>query len=537
MTCDKFKQEVVEAELDDCRAAATQGKVGEIFGLVKGKGPSWHGPRGWEASAVSEHDAQSTLLGREGRLEAGGWGKTELHRQTFKELGEFVRLPAGLVVATVAAMWGHWQTSTVAAERQIAEEMAKAACMVPSLFAFTMEQQATALHLLVEWATLETRRPYPLETVGRGVGRDRSTTTAAWRKRKVRVRVSWADGEDGEEQMVERVWDFSHTVHALKLWVATEWPSVKDARKVVVHGGGWGSEDGDRQLAESMQLGRLWGAEQGVAEVHIRKGECPTGDSLELVAGYVGAPRHRRWQYQPEGGGGGALGRALLMSPDNTIMQVPPVWLRWLHQHLGVTHEWCTSWYGMGRVMGVSSRLVGSPPESLIGGGVERAWDYQVGKDQRGESAHGVVMLRGWARTGHRAPGGQREGYIAPLFQHLVRELAAADKHQYMFVAVHEEGQETIEKALKEVQAQVMLKVPDGRMGHREAWWPLDKFVDNANDWADQRRELPNPRKEAVWLVRLGHGQWGQEAKVGSDRQLALEQLEDLGTRYMWQAG
>ena len=221
------------------------------------------------------------------------------------------------------------------------------------------------------------------------------------------------------------------------------------------------------------------------------------------------------------------------MSPDNTIMQVPPVWLRWLHQHLGVTHEWCTSWYGMGRVMGVSSRLVGSPPESLIGGGVERAWDYQVGKDQRGESAHGVVMLRGWARTGHRAPGGQREGYIAPLFQHMVRELAAADKHQYMFVAVHEEGQETIEKALKEVQAQVMLKVPDGRMGHREAWWPLDKFVDNANDWADQRRELPNPRKEAVWLVRLGHGQWGQEAKVGSDRQLALEQLEDLGTRYV----
>ena len=102
-----------------------------------------------------------------------------------------------------------------------------------------------------------------------------------------------------------------------------------------------------------------------------------------------------------------------------------------------------------------------------------------------------------------------------------------------MFVAVHEEGQETIEKALKEVQAQVMLKVPDGRMGHREAWWPLDKFVDNANDWADQRRELPNPRKEAVWLVRLGHGQWGQEAKVGSDRQLALEQLEDLGTRYV----
>ena len=46
-------------------------------------------------------------------------------------------------------------------------------------------------------------------------------------------------------------------------------------------------------------------------------------------------------------------------------MQVPPVWVMWLHEHLGVTHEWCTSWYAMARVQGVYSRVVGDLPASL----------------------------------------------------------------------------------------------------------------------------------------------------------------------------
>jgi hypothetical protein len=96
------------------------------------------------------HRARSLV--EKGGWRRGGWGKTELHRHTFKGLGEFVRLPAGLVVATIAAMWGHWQTSTVAAERQIAEEMAKAACMVPSLFAPCVSSNcflASATYLLL----------------------------------------------------------------------------------------------------------------------------------------------------------------------------------------------------------------------------------------------------------------------------------------------------------------------------------------------------------------------------------------------------
>jgi hypothetical protein len=95
---------------------------------------------------------------------------------------------------------------------------------------------------------------------------------------------------------------------------------------------------------------------------------------------------------------------------------------------------------------------------------------YQLGQDGHGQSAHGVVMLRGWARTGHRAPGRRREGHVIPLFQHSTNRLAAAERHlyQYMFVTVHEEGQEAVRRVPRQKQAQVMSEVPDGRMGHRQ---------------------------------------------------------------------
>jgi hypothetical protein len=50
-----------------------------------------------------------------------------------------------------------------------------------------------------------------------------------------------------------------------------------------------------------------------------------------------------------------------------------------------------------------------------------------------------------------------------------------------MFVAAHKEGKDEVRKLLKRSRAQVMLEVPDRRMGHKEAWWPLDKFNFNAD--------------------------------------------------------
>ena len=129
------------------------------------------------------------------------------------------------------------------------------------------------------------------------------------------------------------------------------------------------------------------------------------------------------------------------MSPDDTIIQVPPIWVQWLHTHLSVRQEWCTSWYGMSRVKGVSSRVVGDLPNELVGGGVQRAWSRSgvLGKDCGGRWEHGVASVRGWTRTGCTGEKRAREGYITPLFQHLVQELKQAEKQQYMFVAVHSE--------------------------------------------------------------------------------------------------
>ena len=115
--------------------------------------------------------------------------------------------------------------------------------------------------------------------------------------------------------------------------------------------------------------------------------------------------------------------------------------------------------------------------------------------------------------------------------------LGSAACASHMFVAVHSEGEGEVRQVLQQAGAQVMLEVPDGRMGHREAWWPLDKFNFNADDWADQRRGPASAKKEAVWLVRLGGGArggvWDGEATERQARRPALQQLEDLGTYYV----
>jgi hypothetical protein len=122
-------------------------------------------------------------------LEATGWGRDEVQSSTGIATGQFVQLPAELLTATIAAMGGRQEADDADEERQTAEDMAQAACLVPSLMAAKQEEMATWLHVLVEWATLETKRPYPLDTIGRGIGRDRDRAGAqpTWGKRKVRV--------------------------------------------------------------------------------------------------------------------------------------------------------------------------------------------------------------------------------------------------------------------------------------------------------------------------------------------------------------
>ena len=135
-----------------------------------------------------------------------------------------------------------------------------------------------------------------------------------------------------------------------------------------------------------LQLGRLWGASAGKARVQVRPRNRQAEGALELVLGYEGAAKHRRWTYQPDDAGGGEVGRLLQMSPDDTLIQVPTAWVHWLHEHMGVEWEWCTSWYGMARVKGVTSRVVGKIPHPLISGSVHRAWKTDIGYGDRGSA-------------------------------------------------------------------------------------------------------------------------------------------------------
>ena len=64
--------------------------------------------------------------------------------------------------------------------------------------------------------------------------------------------------------------------------------------------------------------------------------------------GYVGAPGCERWAYTADDEAD-ELTRAVLQSPDDAVIQVPPAWIEWAREWLGVRHEWVTTWYGMAR--------------------------------------------------------------------------------------------------------------------------------------------------------------------------------------------
>jgi hypothetical protein len=203
-----------------CRAAATHGQVGKFYGHTGEGAPSWKSGRGWLDEQAPGASAKY-LLDNQGWMNADGWGKEE-RDDTNRRMGEFVRLPAPLVEATAAAMLGALVATSEQQAKVVATAMAKAACTVPSMMALPPEQQEEVLAVLVEWAGLETKRPYPLEIIGRGIGRTSSTTTSVWRSKSMHVRVvceiTGQQNEDLDQQL-----EYGHTVHALELWAASKW--------------------------------------------------------------------------------------------------------------------------------------------------------------------------------------------------------------------------------------------------------------------------------------------------------------------------
>ena len=170
-----------------------------------------------------------------------------------------------------------------------------------------------------------------------------------------------------------------------------------------------------------------------------------------------------RWSYSPSVGGD-SLEEALLNSPDDAVIQVPPAWVEWAAEFLEVRFEWATTWYAMARVKGVCSRVVGPMGEALVSGDVVRAKGNHVGKNAGDEWATGVAMVRGWART-RALVGGRQEGGVTPALKYLLRRLRQSKEAQYLFVATHAEGRAAVQEAVAAAGGHVMLRVDKGRMG------------------------------------------------------------------------
>ena len=152
--------------------------------------------------------------------------------------------------------------------------MAEAGCLVPSLMATTCERQRSGLKQLVEWAKLETPRPYPIEVLGRGTGRnDKGNKT--WRERELYITV-----EGPQKQTIRKSMKFGTTVRELEEWVANTWGMT--TRHWALHGGRVGSTTVNIQLMPELQLGRLWEASAGKARVQVRPRNWQAEGALEL---------------------------------------------------------------------------------------------------------------------------------------------------------------------------------------------------------------------------------------------------------------
>jgi hypothetical protein len=282
-------------------------------------------------------------------------------------------------------------------------------------------------------------------------------------------------------------------------------------------------------LAKALKVGWIGRDGDGRAVVTVAPTAAEAG-TWEAVMGYVGEPGCERWAYSASEGTD-ALEQAVLESPDDALIQVPPAWVGWAKEWLGVQCEWATTWYAMARVNGVHSRLVGPAPAGIHGEAITAATGGGMGKGAQGEEVSGVVAVRGWAR-GRKLQGGKQEGRRTALFKYCLNALGRSTKAQYLFVATHKEGRKAVRTAVAAAGGHVMMKVPEGRMGHREAYWPMDRRRGEHKDWAGRKRRPANPEAEEVWLVAVGgpvtisgEREGGQYRKARRAAEVALEQL------------
>jgi hypothetical protein len=192
----------------------------------------------------------------------------------------------------MAAMCGLLETGTSDEGRQRAEAMARASCLVPSLMATPVAAKVTtALSILVGWATLETKRPYPLDTVGRGVGRDKANTTLAWRRGKVNVLVSWSPGDGRADRSMTHRGEFGQTVGALEKVVA-EAGALDATPGVTPGGGGGGTRMQSRSWRRACRLAGWGGQSKARRKCGSDYGRCQTAGGMGCRLAQI---THWRW--------------------------------------------------------------------------------------------------------------------------------------------------------------------------------------------------------------------------------------------------
>ena len=246
MRCTEWWPEVRAAELHAAQVIFGTGRVGPMWGWA-GPTPGWATHRRWKlddardeaqqgparadsAEAARDGSLVARLVDMRFGLPATGWGRPgkgphaadrrvlfgstshheglmratimHMHLPTARRiLWESPCAPKELRSSAGSEFWAALKalvpveldafapcTANFAAN--VGEQMARAACLVPSLWQAPKEPcEQKGLETLCEWARLERRRPYPIEVVGRESGKGSVEEQAEWQRRRLRVRV------------------------------------------------------------------------------------------------------------------------------------------------------------------------------------------------------------------------------------------------------------------------------------------------------------------------------------------------------------
>jgi hypothetical protein len=115
-----------------------------------------------------------------------------------------------------------------------------------------------------------------------------------------------------------------------------------------------------------------------------------------------------------------------------------------------------------------------------------------------------------------------------------MNELGQSRVSQYMIIATKKRGAQRIHtEKIQENKGQIVMKIFHGRIGQREAWWPIEaqrhRHRGQDKEWAWRRREPADEDAEDMWLIRVGAAPVDHFDNKHWD--MAVRELETFGIR------